>query len=101
MPATGVNPLWLQVAAVSPGTTVTGGWNAEYFSNRNPSGAPTLTRQDAAINFTWGNGSPDPSLPADSFSACGGPAQHALTWESVGSMSLWMMGPDCGWTASC
>jgi hypothetical protein len=69
MPATGVNPLWLQVAAVSPGTTVTGGWNGEYFSNRNLSGAPTLTRRDAAINFTWGSGSPDPSLPADSFSA--------------------------------
>lgn len=68
MPATGVNPLWLQVAAVSPGTTVTGGWNAEYFSNRNLSGAPTLTRHDAAINFTWGSGSSDPSLPADSFS---------------------------------
>jgi hypothetical protein len=69
MPTTGVNPLWLQVVVVTPGSTVTGGWDAEYFSNRNLSGAPTLARHDAAINFTWGSGSPDPLLPADSFSA--------------------------------
>jgi hypothetical protein len=69
MPTTGVNPLWLQVVVVSPGSTVTGGWSAEYFANRNLSGAPALTRRDAAINFTWGSGSPDPSFPADSFSA--------------------------------
>ena len=69
MPTTGVNPLWLQVVVVSPGSTVTGGWDAEYFSNRNLSGAPTQTRHDAAINFTWGSGPPDPLLPADSFSA--------------------------------
>jgi uncharacterized repeat protein (TIGR03806 family) len=28
---------------------------------------PTLTRTDAVVNFNWGNGSPDPTISADSF----------------------------------
>ena len=31
-------------------------------------GAPVLTRVDGAIDFDWADGSPDPSLPDDSFS---------------------------------
>lgn len=44
------------------------GWRGEYFSNRDLSGKPVLTRTDAAIDFDWKNGSPDPSVPADNFS---------------------------------
>lgn len=29
--------------------------------------APTLVRTDAVVNFDWGNGSPDPSIGADTF----------------------------------
>jgi glucose/arabinose dehydrogenase len=43
-------------------------FTGEYYSNTTFSGAPVLTRQDPNINFVWGSGSPDPSLPADGFS---------------------------------
>ncbi|GAA2619908.1 hypothetical protein GCM10010399_58760 [Dactylosporangium fulvum] len=45
------------------------GYTAEYFTNMNLAGAPALTRQDDTVNFDWGDGSPDPAIPADGFSA--------------------------------
>lgn len=42
-------------------------WRGDYFSNPNLSGAPTLTRNDVAVNFDWGQGAPDRLLPADRF----------------------------------
>ena len=39
----------------------------EYFDNSDFTG-PRMTRVDAAINFDWGNGQPDPGLDADTFS---------------------------------
>lgn len=44
------------------------GWKGEYFNNMNLSGAPTVTRDDAAIDFNWGDGSPAAGIPADRFS---------------------------------
>lgn len=44
-------------------------WTAEYFNNMELAGAPVLTRQDAAINFNWGGGSPDPLVNPGQFSA--------------------------------
>jgi len=44
------------------------GWRGEYFANRNLSGAPSLVRYDAAIDFNWQTASPDAVLPADDFS---------------------------------
>jgi len=43
-------------------------WRAEYFDNRNLSGASVLVRYDPAIDFDWGSGSPDSAIPADNFS---------------------------------
>jgi hypothetical protein len=43
-------------------------WTGEYFNNRELSGSPVLLRYDPAVDFDWGYGSPDPSIPADSFS---------------------------------
>jgi PKD repeat protein/uncharacterized protein YraI len=43
-------------------------WRGEYYSNPNLSGAPVLVRNDVAINFDWGSGSPESGLPADNFS---------------------------------
>ncbi len=43
-------------------------WRGEYFNNRYLSGAPLLVRNDVAINFDWGSGSPGSGLPADDFS---------------------------------
>jgi hypothetical protein len=44
-------------------------WQAYYWNNKDFSGAPVLARVDPAINFNWGTGSPDASVPADNFSA--------------------------------
>ena len=40
----------------------------EYFASINPYGQPALIRNDAAIDFNWGQGAPAPGLPADNFS---------------------------------
>jgi hypothetical protein len=68
-PRTGVNPLWLEVVVAAPGTTVTGGWKAGYYANRDLRGTPALARHDMAIDFDWENGSPASALPVDGFSA--------------------------------
>jgi glucose/arabinose dehydrogenase len=46
-----------------------GGYGAEYFANRDLAGSPVLTRTDGAVDFDWGNGSPDGGVPVDNFSA--------------------------------
>ncbi len=51
------------------GTAYPDTWRGEYHNNPYLTGAPVLIRQDASIHFDWGAGSPDPSLPADRFSA--------------------------------
>jgi len=44
-------------------------WRGEYYDNRDLSGSPALVRDDAQINFNWGNGSPAPgTIGADQFS---------------------------------
>jgi hypothetical protein len=56
---------------INVGETSTGAgpWLGEYFENRTLSGTPDLTRQDATIDFNWGNGSPAQAIPTDDFSA--------------------------------
>lgn len=44
-------------------------WYGEYYSNRDLSGSPTLTRCDQQLDFYWGTSSPAISIPADNFSA--------------------------------
>lgn len=45
-------------------------WRAEFFNNRDLSGDPALVRNDGAINFDWGSGSPAPGqVDSDNFSA--------------------------------
>ncbi|GAA2669331.1 PA14 domain-containing protein [Actinoplanes palleronii] len=44
-------------------------WTGEYFADPALTGPPAVTRQDDAVAFDWGGGSPDPALPADGFSA--------------------------------
>jgi hypothetical protein len=43
-------------------------WRAEYYGNRELEGPPVLVREDSAVDFDWGTGSPDPAVPADKFS---------------------------------
>ena len=44
------------------------GWQAEYFSNRDLSGTPAVSRTDAAIDFAWGYDAPAEEIPPDRFS---------------------------------
>jgi hypothetical protein len=44
-------------------------WRAEYYANPGLFGRPALVREEAAIDFDWGSGSPDESIPVDDFSA--------------------------------
>ncbi len=43
-------------------------WRGEYYGNATLSGSPVLVRDDSAINFDWGAGSPANNVPADRFS---------------------------------
>ena len=61
----------LAVAKLSwaPASAPIANWRGEYFNNTTLSGAPVLVRDDANVNFEWGNGSPSPSVvSADRFS---------------------------------
>lgn len=47
---------------------VEGAFFGEYFNNRHFEGTPSITRNDATIEFDWSGGSPVSSLSHDSFS---------------------------------
>ncbi len=59
---------------VTPQPTITD-WRGEYFANITLTGNPALVRNDGAnsvgamIDLNWGQGSPDPLIPVDNFSA--------------------------------
>ena len=55
------------------------GWQGQYFNNLGLSGAPVLTRTDAAVNFNWGEGAPAAGLPADMFSVRWDSTQNIAT----------------------
>jgi hypothetical protein len=58
--------LWWELADQPP----SGRWRAEFFNNRELSGAPAHVRDDAEVNFDWGTRSPAPGLVnTDNFSA--------------------------------
>jgi uncharacterized protein YraI len=43
-------------------------WTAQFFSNRDLSGSPSVIISDAGPNYNWGAGTPFPNMPADNFS---------------------------------
>lgn len=45
------------------------GLHAEYFSNQDLTGAPTVTRTDKTVDLNWGGVNPVPGLPIQHFSA--------------------------------
>jgi hypothetical protein len=59
----------MALGGVTDRATAQGAWYAEYFPNRDLSGAPTFTRYDDRLHFEWGGGSPASGVPADDFSA--------------------------------
>jgi lysophospholipase L1-like esterase len=61
---------WEMIDAVEPPDIELGeGFLAEYFDNMTLSGQPKFVREDAAIDFNWGGGSPNALIPIDNFSA--------------------------------
>ncbi len=61
--------VWLPSRAqAAPPAQSTTAWTGDYFANRDLQGTPNFTRQDAEIDFAWGNKAPAPGLPADDFS---------------------------------
>ena len=46
-----------------------GAFRAQYWANKDLSGTPAVERDEAKIDFDWRQGSPDPALPVDGFSA--------------------------------
>lgn len=46
-----------------------GSWFAQYYNNRDLTGAPVLERKEANLSYNWGYGSPAPQVFADNFSA--------------------------------
>jgi hypothetical protein len=45
------------------------GWEGRYYDNADLRGGPALVRDDAEINFDWGDGAPADWMPDDNFSA--------------------------------
>ncbi len=46
-----------------------GAWFAQYYNNRDLTGAPVLERKETNLSYNWGYGSPAPQVFADNFSA--------------------------------
>jgi hypothetical protein len=52
---------------IGNGTGLRGNYYASHFSTNAFSGTPTLSRVDPLVNFNFGNGTPDSSIPGDFF----------------------------------
>ena len=52
-----------------PETYLRGGVKGEYFEGEDLAGTPIYTTNTPTLDFDWGNGSPDPSVPIVHFSA--------------------------------
>lgn len=79
-------------------TPASGPWHGEYFANPYLSGSPRFVRNDGAINFNWGVGSPDSSIPSDNFSVrwtrtmSFGSGVHRFTTETDDGVRLYVDG---------
>jgi hypothetical protein len=60
---------FLNSTVVGRGTGLTGHYWTLHTSAQPTNGAPTLVRVDPTVNTNWGNGSPDPSISVDQFTA--------------------------------
>jgi len=67
--SSGVPGLVVAQSSISCPAPATGAFTGCYYNNMTLSGNPVFVRTDSQINFYWGNGSPDASLPPLGFSA--------------------------------
>ncbi len=80
------------------GSTSVSNWRGEYFNNSWLGGSPGLVRDDAAINFDWGFGSPGAGIANDNFSVrwtrdlSFAPGTYRFTTTSDDGVRLWVNG---------
>lgn len=67
--ASNPNPPVIVPTQPNPVPVPGGQWTAQYFSNTNLTGSPTLIQSESDINHNWGSGSPAASIPGDNWSA--------------------------------
>lgn len=86
---------WTAVGGTAP--VPIANWKGEYFNNTSLSGTPALVRDDANVNFNWGNGSPASStVNADNFSVrwtrslSFNPGRYRFTINSDDGARLWV-----------
>ncbi len=81
---------WSQVVGPTPTPTPTAStpapspvWSGQYFDNPDLHGDPVFAQEYVGeeLNLNWGEGSPDPSVPADNFSA----RWTQIRWFSAGN----------------
>lgn len=81
------------------GSVTINNWRGEYYNNANLSGSAVLVRDDANIDFNWGNGSPAPNVVnSDNFSVrwtrnvnfAGG--SYRFTTQTDDGVRLWVNG---------
>jgi chitodextrinase len=65
----GTSEISASTAACPPPSCPAGAFSAQYYGNMTLSGTPALQRCEAAINHSWGSGSPATGVPADRFSS--------------------------------
>jgi hypothetical protein len=68
-PASAPAPTPVLVPSATPVPASFPNFRAEFYNNTDLNGAPVLVRNDIAVDFDWGTGSPDPRVQADNFSA--------------------------------
>ena len=61
---------WVNIGEITlPPPPPSGEFLGEYFNNTSLIGEPILSRNEAEVNYNWGNGSPDSLVNSDNFSA--------------------------------
>ena len=58
---------FINSSALGGGTGLLAAYYSNHFSTNAYTGAPTLVRTDAVVNFNWGTASPDPTISTDYF----------------------------------
>jgi beta-glucosidase len=75
------------------------GLRAEYFNNREFTGAPALVRNDPQVNFNWGSVSPAKEIPDDNFAVRWTgkivppeSGKYQIGWRSNGGVRIYLDG---------
>ena len=74
------------------------GWEGRYYDNRDLRGGPGLIRDDADINFDWGERAPADWMPADNFSVAWtrqvdfSPGYYRFNVQSDDGVRVWLDG---------